>query len=277
MEYWKNKRVWIIGASSGIGEGLVKSLLESGAKVIISARREERLYGLKSAYPGSFLECLPLDIACHQELAGKTGQAWSIWEGLDFVFLNSGISLRDLVSDSKLEVEKKVMDINFWGPVAVAKSLLLQKSPEDKLHLVVTSSLSGKYGVPRLAAYSASKHALHGYFDSLRAEMHRSHLLIHLVIPGFVRTDITISGMKGDGSPYGKMQNALKRGMSPENCARLILKGIQQGKEEFIVGKSEKYTVLFNRLFPKWNRYLIRSNPLQKLKVLKRSLGWKGS
>ena len=269
MGFWTEKRVWIIGASSGIGEGLVLTLVEKGAKLIISARNEAKLLELKRDHSKAEIEVLPIDVEMLSALPEKAALAWQIFDGLDYVFLNAGMSVRDLVSESKLEVERRIMDINFWGPVAITKELLRKRDPESLLHLVLTSSLSGKYGVPKLAAYAASKHAIQGYFDSLRAETYGSGLLIHIVIPGFIRTNITVAGLRGDGSQSGKMQNALAEGMDALTCAKGILIGLEKEKEEFVVGGSERFTVGLNRFFPGLMKRLIRSNPLQRVKKLK--------
>ena len=272
MDFWIRKRVWIIGASSGIGEGLVKTLAEKGARLVISARNESKLLELESTFSFAEIEILTMDVENHASLAEKTQEAWQVFDSLDYVFLNAGMSVRDLVQDSRLDVERKIMDINFWGPVSITKELLKKKNTGNNLHLVLTSSLSGKYGVPKLAAYAASKHAIQGYFDSLRAETFGSGLFIHIVIPGFIRTNITIDGLRGDGSKSGKMQNALAEGMDPEVCAMGILRGLERGKEEFIVGGSERFTVVFNRFFPSLMKKLIRSNPLQRIKKIQKSL-----
>lgn len=272
MDFWTQKRVWIIGASTGIGEGLVQVLAEKGAKLIISSRNESKLHELKATYLNDKIEVLPVDMELLSSLPEKAEVAWKVFEGFDFVFLNAGMSVRDLVSESKIEVERKIMDINFWGPVAITKELLKKRELESALHLVLTSSLSGKYGVPKLAAYAASKHALQGYFDSLRAETYGSGLFIHIVIPGFIRTNITVAGLRGDGSQSGKMQNALAEGMNPRECAIGILRGLEKGKEEFVVGRSERYTVGLNRFFPGLMKKLIRSNPLQRIKKLRKSI-----
>jgi dehydrogenase/reductase SDR family member 7B len=267
--FWKDKRVWIIGASSGIGEGLVHSLVKQEAKLIISSRNQEKLMDLKRGSRKSYIEVIPLDLEKHQELDSIAQLAWDKLGGLDVIFLNAGMAVRDLVTETRTEVEKKIMDINFWGPVVLAKALIRLNNFEIPLRLVVTSSLSGKYGVPKLAGYSASKHALHGYFESLRAETAKTNLKIQLVIPGFVRTNITASGFRGDGSINGKMQTAMEKGMDPIACAERILLGVSLGKEEFLVAGKEKYTVLLHRFFPRWNRQLIRSNPLQRLRRLR--------
>jgi short-subunit dehydrogenase len=271
MDFWINKRVWIVGASSGIGEGLARLLAGKGAKLILSARNEAKLQELKAVFPQSEIQVLPLDVENLASLPEKTDQVWQIFDGLDYAFLNAGISVRDLVTDCKLEVERKIMDINFWGPVTITKELLKKREQEIPLHLVLTSSLSGKYGVPKLAAYAASKHAIQGYFDSLRAETHGSGLVIHIVIPGFIKTNITVAGLRGDGSKSGKMQNALAQGMAPESCSAGILRGLEKGKEEFAVGGTERFTVGFNRFFPGLMKVLIRSNPLQRLKKFRKT------
>lgn len=269
MSFWKDKRVWIVGASSGIGEGLVYSLAKSGAKLLLSSRNENRLLEIVKSLSASDFGVIPLDIGDHRQLNNLTQQAWETYSGLDVVFLNAGISVRDRVVDTEVEVEKKLMDVNFWGPVIISKKLLQLKTDQGQLHLVVTSSLSGKYGVPKLASYAASKHALHGYFESLRAETHGNGLFIHLAIPGFVRTDITVNGLNGDGSVNGKMQQALAKGMDPLTCAQDILVEVEKGKEEFVVGGMERHTVWLSRLFPGVMKKMIRSNPVQKLEKWK--------
>lgn len=272
MGFWNKKRVWIVGASSGIGEGLVKHLAQKGAQLIISARNEPKLKELKTAYAGSEMEVLPVDVEDIASLVRKTEEAWRFFGGLEYVFLNAGMSVRDLAKDCQLEVERKIMDINFWGPVTITKQLMEKRAPDNPLHLVLTSSLSGKYGVPKLAAYAASKHAIQGYYDSLRAETFGSGLFVHIVIPGFIKTNITVAGLRGDGSKSGKMQNALANGMDPVKCADKILNGLEKGKEEFVVGGSERFTVPLNRFFPGMMKLLIRSNPLQRIQKIRKSL-----
>ena len=243
MDFWAQKRIWIVGASSGIGEGLVRVLADSDAKLVISARSEASLPELRGVYPSVSIEVLALDVENYATLGDKTEQAWNLFEGLDYVFLNAGMAVRDLVSETNIQVERKIMDINFWGSVAITKAVLSKRSPDRQLHLVLTSSLSGKYG-------------------------YGSGLFIHIVIPGFVRTNITVAGLRGDGRISGKMQGALADGMDAQVCARGILRGIERGQEEFVVGGSERFTVLLNRLLPNLMKKMIRSNPLQKIRTL---------
>lgn len=274
MAFWAKKRVWVVGASSGIGEALARQLAEKEARVVVSARNAEKLQQLLAGFPENTVEVIPLDLENLELLPKKTLEAWEAFAGLDYVFLNAGISLRDLAIDCKLEVERKIMDVNFWGPVVITKDLLKQRGSDRHLHLVVTSSLSGKYGVPKLSAYASSKHALHGYFDSLRAETFGSGLHIHIAIPGFIKTEIAVAGLRGDGSIAGKMQQSLASGMDPGLCAARILQCVEDGKGEFVIGGLERFTVPLNRVFPGLMRLLIRSNPLQRIKnIQSRVLG----
>lgn len=269
MSFWKEKRVWVIGASSGIGEGLVEVLAHSGARLLISSRNKKRLDHIAEKFSSSEIQVSDMNLADHTSLEAKTIKAWEIFGGFDAVFLNAGIAVRDWMIETEVEVEKRLFDVNFWGAVIITKNILRIKGDQNQLHLVITSSLSGKYGVPKLASYAASKHALHGYFESLRAEIYGKGISIHLVIPGFINTEITVNGLRGDGTVSGKMQTALAKGMDPVTCAQGILKGVQEGKEEFVVGGMERHTVWLSRLFPRFMKKMIRSNPIQKLEKWK--------
>lgn len=272
---FQNKKVWITGASSGIGEALAKELSNHGAKLILSARRKELLESIKSECKGpqENINILTVDLEKTELIRLIVEEAWNFYNGIDIVFLNAGMAVRDLVVNTTLALDRKVLDINFFGSVAVAKALLPKFNHRGTGHFVVTSSLSGIYGVPKLAAYSASKHALHGYFESLRAEICQSGIKVTIIIPGFIKTNISVNALKGDGRPFGRMQESLANGMDPNVCALKILKGVAKHKEEILIGGPEKYTVLLKRLFPALSNKIIRSRPLKKLRDLKRRLG----
>ena len=272
--FWKNKRIWIVGASSGIGAGLVIALAKEGARLVISARREELLKELaETSHATAIISILPLDVEDLERSAIAAGQAWEIYDGLDYIFLNAGIAMRDRAVNSDMEVAQKVMRVNFWAPVAITKALLPRLTAAKEAHLVVTSSLSGKFGVPQMSIYAASKHALHGYFESLRTEVFQTGLKIHLAIPGFINTDITLSGLKGDGTLYGKSQPSLAQGMDPLVCSEKILQSLEKNREEFVIGGMEKYVIYFYRIFPGLAKKLMRANPVKKVRELKERFG----
>lgn len=266
---FQGKICWITGASSGIGEALAISMSRQGAYLILSARSESNLTKVKNecAEPGKIV-VLPCDLENTDLIPSIASTAWDAFGQIDYVFLNAGMAVRDTVINTEVNLIRKVMNTNFIGAALIAKTLLPLMVGRGSGNFVVTSSLSGKYGIPKLSAYAASKHALHGYFGSLRAEHAKDGIKVIMVIPGLIRTGISLHALTGDGKSYGKMLESINAGMSPEVCAEKILKGVRKGKNEVIVGNSEKLTLLLNRLFPSLMAWVIRNHPLKKLREL---------
>lgn len=257
---FKNKIVWITGASSGIGEALAKELSSQGAKIIISARRREKLYELKQKLKSNPLDVhvLPLDLEQINELANKANEAWKIYGKIDILINTGGISQRSLVIETDPLVEQKIMNINYWGTVNLSKTLLPKMIELGGGHLVIISSLVGKFGTQYRSSYAASKHALHGYFDSLRSEVYDKGISISIICPGFINTNITINSVTGNGDLYNVMDKNQEDGISAEECASKILNAIKSKKEEVFIGGKEKYGVIIKRLFPKYFSKMIR-------------------
>ncbi len=266
---FNGKICWITGASSGIGEALAKSLSEKGACLVLSARNETNLNRVKNecANPSEIL-VMPCDLENTDQIPSITKIAWEAFGKLDYVFLNAGVAVRDTVINTEVRMISKVMNTNFIGAAAIAKNVLPLMVARGSGNFVVTSSLSGKYGIPKLSAYAASKHALHGYFGSLRAEHAKDGIRVIMVIPGLIRTGISLHALTGEGKSYGKMMESLDSGMLPEVCAEKILKGVLKGKNEVIVGNSEKISLFLNRMFPSFMAWIIRNHPLEKLRKL---------
>lgn len=255
------KRVWITGASSGIGEALAREFHRAGAKVILSARREEELKRVQAecGEEGS-TKILPLDISATDELEQKAKVALEIFGGIDILVNNAGVTQRSLVKDTELEVYRRLMEVNFFGAVALTKAILPSMIENKTGHIVVISSLVGKFGTPLRSGYAAAKHALHGFFDSLRAEVTRYGIKVTLVCPGYIRTDISLHALRGDGSLHNKMDSGQEKGMAVERCAQEILKSIALGREEVYVGGRDKYIVYLKRFFPGlFSRMIARS------------------
>lgn len=151
---------------------------------------------------------------------------------MDVLVNNGGISQRALAKDTALEVDKRRMDVNYFGTIALTKSLLPGMLTHQLGHIVTITSLTGKFGSPYRSSYAASKHALHGFFDSLRAELAQTPVRVTLICPGFVRTNVSIHALKGDGSQLGTMDDATDHGMDPAVLARKMMRAIEQGREE---------------------------------------------
>lgn len=259
--YFNQKVIWITGASSGIGEGLARALAPLGARLILSSRREaelERVTASLTGEAGNFL-VLPLDLEQPEAFAGLTARVMAYFGRIDMVIHSGGISQRAAVKDSPLAIDQKVMAINYFGAVGLTKAVLPVMLSQQQGHFVVISSLVGKFGTPKRSAYAASKHALHGFFDSMRAEVWRDHIQVTLVCPGYIRTQISYNAINAAGEKYMRMDQNQLQGMSPEKCARLILKAVAAGKQETVVGGKETLGVYFKRFFPSLFSRVVRN------------------
>lgn len=250
--YYKNKVVWITGASSGIGEALAYALNEKGARLILSARRTDELERVKSNCKGDAdnIAVLPLDLTDTDLLAGNAKQAESLFGSVDILFNNGGISQRALALDAELDSVRNLMEINFFGTIALTKAIVPGMIERGHGHVVVTSSVMGKFGTKYRSAYAASKHALHGWFDCLRQEVLDQGVNVTLVCPGYVKTDITKNAITADGSKYDKMGSAHKEAMTPQQFADKLLPKVSAGKEEIYIGGKEIWAVYLKRFFP---------------------------
>lgn len=265
---FKDKIVWIIGASSGIGESLAYEFCNEGAKVILSSRNQTELEKVKqncnSDEESAFV--LSLDITQENDILDKTELVLRSFKRIDYLIISSGIVARDLVQNIDLTIDRKIMETNYFGAITLTKSILPSMINSNSGHIVVISSLSGKYGVPKLSAYAASKHALHGFFDSLRSEISKQNIKITIIIPGFINTSIISKGMDGKGNLYNKNLSVNEKGMTPEKCASKIIQAIMNEKQEVLIGGIEVWSVYLYRFFPKLFNFFIRNHPIKKLR-----------
>jgi len=247
-----NKTVWITGASSGIGEALTYALSKRGAQLIISSRNKESLQKVKQQcrVEEAHIHILPLDLAQTETLEHKAEQAQAAFGPIDYLFNNGGVSQRSLAVETDMQVIREVMEVNFFGTIALTKAVLPGMIERQQGHNVVTSSVRGKFGTRLRSTYAASKHALHGWFDSLRQELFEHHISVTLVCPGFIKTNVTINALKGDGTKLGEMSGGQAHGMPPKECAKKILEGVQKGKAECYIGGKEVLGVYLNRMAP---------------------------
>jgi len=168
---FKDRRIWITGASSGIGEALAVAFHQAGAKLIFSARREDELKRVQAACGGApKSRILPMDVTNATELPEKTQLALGMFGGIDILVLNAVITQRSLTRETEEKVYRQLMEVNFFASEAIARAVLPSMLAQKSGHMVVISSVAGKFGVPLRSGYSASKFALHGFFEVLRAE-----------------------------------------------------------------------------------------------------------
>ncbi len=255
------KVIWLTGASSGIGEALAHRLSEINLKLIISARRKDELERVKSECSSGLadIKILPLDLEDHTQLRSKVEEATSLFGPIDILINNAGLSQRDLIINTTSEVDRKLMEVNYFGTIALSKFLLPQMIERKSGHHVIVTSAVGIVNTPFRSAYGASKHALHGFYDVLRAEHHKDNIKVSLILPGYIKTNISYNALMGDGNPQNKMDTAQNKGMSADKCARLIVKAIESNKQEaYIAGAKEKLGIYLKRFWPKAASIAIR-------------------
>ena len=253
-----NQVIWITGASSGIGEALVYAYNALGARLIISSRNQEQLLKVKAKCINPLnVHVFTLDLEDTSSLAHKAEEAIAMYGAIDLLINSGGISQRGFAMDTNLATEQRLMTINFWGTTILAKAILPQMLAKNSGHIVCISSLVGKFGTPLRSAYSASKHALHGYFDSLRAELPKT-IHITLICPGFIKTNVTINALTASGTAQGTMDDAQANGMLPEVCAQKIINAINKKSLEVYIGGKETKGVMLKRFFPRLFAKIIR-------------------
>ncbi len=251
MGSYTNQTVWITGASSGIGEALAYEFAKQGANLIISARRADELQRVQAlcADP-SKVQILTLDLAAHDTFAAKTAEALAFFGQIDVMVHNAGISQRSLAKDTSLEVDRKLMDVNYLGTVGLTKALLPHFLQRKAGQLVVITSLVGIIGSPLRSGYAASKHALHGFFDSLRAELANYNVGVTLICPGYIATNVSVNALTGDGSKQNSMDTKTAAGLQPDEAARQMVWAINNRKLEVYIGKGETWAIYLKRYLP---------------------------
>jgi short-subunit dehydrogenase len=263
MQYFQDKIVWITGASSGIGEALTYLLNSMGARVIISSRRLSELERVKNASSRpEHIYILLLDLEDGQSFPAKSAQAISAFGHLDIMVHNGGIGQRSFTWETSMTVHRRVMEIDYFSYVELTAHILPHFQQRQSGHFVVLSSVMGKIGTPKRSAYAAAKHALHGYFDCLRAETKKDHIQVTLLTPGYIQTNFAQHVFNSSGLAGGAQGTDLANGLPADQAARQMAKAIAAGKFEAYIGKTgkENLALWINRLAP---NLLIRMAPNQ--------------
>ncbi len=258
---WTSQCVWITGASSGIGRAAAESWVKKGAHVILSSRRQaelEKVVGSWSEEESARSLVLPLDLSDSNAMVGHVAAAVA-WKGhVDVMVHCGGISQRSLALETDLAVDRKVMEIDYFGTVALTKALLPHFVESQRGQFVVVTSLMGLFSSPLRSGYCAAKHALHGFFEALRAEHHTDGIGITMVCPGFIRTSISLNAVVADGSNQGTMDTKTGQGLSAEQCAAKMIRGVERRKSQILIGRFEIVGAYLFRLAPNIMRKIVR-------------------
>jgi dehydrogenase/reductase SDR family protein 7B len=261
----QGKIVWITGASSGIGEALAEELFIQGATVILSARNLNKLNVIKTRFdskePGRCFVVV-CDVTKQSDIDEAVDKVIQLVERIDILVNNAGVSQRSFALETAISVDRELFEVNFFGAIAITKGILPWMISLGGGHIVVISSMAGKYGFRMRSAYSASKHALHGFFETLRAELHDKQVKVTLVCPGRIKTEISIHSLKGDGNTYGKMDEGQAHGVPVEKCARIIVRAIKNNRKEVFIGGAELFLLAVKRICPPFYYWIVnRASP----------------
>lgn len=252
-DYFKGKVVWITGASSGIGEALVYKFAAAGSDLIISSND---LPGLEKVRRncGSVarnITCIPFDLSATGEINDIVNRQVEISGKVDYLLNIGGISQRARIEETPFWLDRKIFEINYFGTIALTKALLPHMIRRKSGHILATSSITGRFGFPLRSAYSASKQALHGFFETLYLENKQNNIRASVIIPGRVRTSISIHALDGRGIEHGKMDEGQADGLTPDKAADIIIRGIIKNKREILVGKKELTLLYIRRVCPR--------------------------
>mgnify|MGYP000008719585 CR=1 FL=1 len=256
-KYYQQKKIWITGASSGIGKAMAEELATFSARLVISGRRSgvlEKL-ALELVQKGATeVRVLAFDLESELERQKAAEQVEEFWQYPDIVILSGGLSQRSLVADTQMNVYRRLMEVDYLANVQLSKFFLQQWLQADG-QVVVISSLVGKIQTPYRSGYAAAKHALHGFYESLRAE--HPKLKINIICPGFIHTQVSVNALTGDNSALGIMDEAQRKGMPAAEFASKALRAIQGNKSVALIGGKEVLAVYLFRFLPKIFRRII--------------------
>lgn len=249
-DFFEGKRVWLTGASSGIGEALARQLAARGAHLTLCARRRAQLEQLRATLPKPDNHTIEVLDLSQPETVLNCVRALVANQSVDLLINNAGITQRGRADETQFSVDRRVMEVNYLGAVAITKALLPKLLASGRGIVASVASVSGLVGSQGRSAYCASKHALMGFMESLRAETH-GQLQVTVACPGWVKTQISMNSLTPDGVPLGIMEPGIESGISAEECARAILDAIEQGRDQVIIGRGiSALAPMVKRFFP---------------------------
>jgi short-subunit dehydrogenase len=246
---FENKVVWITGASSGIGEALAYEFTREGARIILSSNEIDQLEMVKKKCEemGGESTVLYLDLIDSQSLVKAVIFAVNIYGGIDILINNAGVSQRAFMHETDIDLDRKIMEIDFFSYVILTKNILPHMMERGGGQIAVTSSITGLFGFPMRSAYSAAKHAVKGFFETTGIELRSRNIYVTVAYPGRIRTNISLHALTSDGKPKGTMDKSLAAGMPVEKCAKKYVNAIYKKRREVLIGGKELIIVYIHR------------------------------
>jgi short-subunit dehydrogenase len=249
---FKNKVVWIVGASSGIGREIAQQVNVNGGILILSARSAVVLEKVKSEfkYPENCY-IKELDLENSDGFSAFAAEIFDKFGRIDYLFNNGGLSQRGEAWETSLAVDRRIMEINYFGNISLTKAVLPYMQRQQSGHIIVISSIAGKFGFYLRSAYSASKHALQGFYESLLLEEAKNNISVTIAYPGKINTDISKSALNPAGDKHGVMDHNQETGMPVSECVSILLRAVRKKKKSVLIGNKEIWAVHIKRFFPR--------------------------
>ncbi|XP_028267686.1 dehydrogenase/reductase SDR family member 7B isoform X2 [Parambassis ranga] len=252
--------VVITGASSGLGKECAQVFHAAGARLVLCGRDAARLQqvvqelaaGSTDTQRQTHTPCtVTFDLADTDSVDGAAEEILKCYGHVDVLINNAGISYRGNILDTHISVQRNVMETNYFGPIALTQALLPSMVHRRRGHIVVISSVQGKIAIPYRSAYAASKHATQAYFDCLRAEIERFQIPVTVISPGYIRTNLSLNAVTGDGSKYGVLDKTTATGRDPRDVAQAVLRAVRQkSKDVVLAGPLPTVAIYLRTLWP---------------------------
>ncbi|MCM8513220.1 SDR family NAD(P)-dependent oxidoreductase [Acinetobacter bereziniae] len=252
MESLDGKVVWITGASSGIGKALAAECALQGAQVILSARRLEELEKVRVSllHPDHHLS-VAMDITDEAQVRHAYKQVLDQKGRIDLLINNAGLSQRALITETSMQTERAIMEIDYFSQVFLTKLVLPTFIAQKSGRIAYISSVAGLLGTQYRATYSAAKAAIHMWANSLRAEVAQDGVKVSVIFPGFVKTNVSFNALNGAGKPQAHQDEAIENGLEADDFAKQTVSALLNGQEYIVVGGAkEKLGVWVSRLSP---------------------------
>jgi len=249
--HYKDKVVWITGASSGLGKEFAIQLAKKGAIIVLSARTESKLIEIKQRLVNSEKHIVfPIDYENYQEFPALVSALLKLVPKIDCLINNAGVSQRSNIIETPIWLDEKMITINYIANIALSKALLGHFVQCKSGQIIVISSLSGKFGFYMRSSYSAAKHALQGFYETLRLEHWNDNIKVTIAYPSFIKTNVSENSLTASGTPHGKVDVNHQKGMEVNDCVKEIIKAAEKEKFELVLGPEAKKGWLFKRFFP---------------------------
>jgi dehydrogenase/reductase SDR family protein 7 len=269
MKAYQDKVVWITGASSGVGEGLAEAFAEAGAILVLSARRALELERVRKKVEGNRVLVLPMDVTDPVDIDAAARTVRQHFGRIDVLVCNAGVGQHAGVAETQLETFRRILEVNLLAVIAHIKEVLPTMRSQNAGHIVVTSSVAGKFGIPGLSGYCAAKHAVQGFCDSLRAEEAEHGINVSTLILAGVSSQFSEASLTGDGQTYGKSTPMDEGAIPALDAGRTLVTELAKGNPEIqlIADPRAKKVLRLQRFRPQ--------SVFRRMAELARLPGWK--